>query len=122
MLRFEHSAEFSKDLKTLAKRWRSLPTDIVTAQAALEVVYSVGNDEIYRHFFAASKATVITKKDTIEVVKMRLDCKSLGSDKKTRLVFVVVRTEDVIYFVELFAKNEKDREDPARYRKIINDM
>lgn len=119
MLSFEQTPEFSKDLKALAKRWRSLPQDIITAQAALHVIYGSGNEEIHRQFIAALKATVITKNNGTEVVKMRLDCKSLGNNKITRLVFVAVKTADTIHLVELFAKNDKPREDPSRYQKYL---
>ena len=119
MLSFEQTPEFTKDLKALTKSWRSLPTDIVAAKAALEVVYDSGNEEVYRQFFAALKATVITKHGDAEAVKMRLDCKSLGNDKKTRLVFVAVKTKNTIYLVELYAKNEKDREDQSRIKKYM---
>ncbi len=117
MLNFEQTSEFAKDLKVLKKRWRSLPADIVSAEAALRVVY--GDDEVYRQFFATNKATIITQNDGSEAVKMRLDCKSLGNDKKTRLVFVVVKTADVVYLVELYAKNDKDSPDKTRIKKYL---
>lgn len=120
MLSFEQTSDFAKDLKTLTRRWRSLPGDVATAQAALEVIYNSVNEEVYRQFFAAPKATIITKNGDTEAVKMRLDCKSLGNDKKTRLVFVAVKTENIIYLVELYSKNDKDREDPKRYRDFIS--
>ena len=81
MLSFEQTPEFKKDLKALSKRWRSLESDIASAEAALRVIYS-GEEEIYRQFFALNRATVITKTETAEAVKMRLDCKSIGNDKK----------------------------------------
>ena len=119
MLSFEQTPEFKEDLKALSKRWRSLESDIASAEAALRVIYS-GEEEIYRQFFALNRATVITKTETAEAVKMRLDCKSIGNDKKTRLVFVAVKTEGTIKFVELYAKNEKPREDPGRIKKYLS--
>jgi len=119
MLNFEHTPEFQKDLKTLKKRWRSLPDDVASVEAALAVVYS-GDSEIYRQFFALDKATVITQAHGYEVVKMRLDCKSLGNDKKTRLIFIAIRTGSTIKLVELYAKNSNEREDMQRIKKYID--
>ena len=118
MLNFEHTPEFEKDLKALKKRWRSLPSDVVSAEAALGVIYS-GNNEIYRQFFALNNATVITQTVDYEVVKMRIDCKSLGNDKKTRLIFIAIRTEDTIKLIELYAKNSNEREDMHRIKKYL---
>lgn len=118
MLSFEYTPEFTKDLKTLKKRWRSLPSDVVLAESALRVVYA-DNDEIYRQFFASKRATVITKAADFEVVKMRIDCKSLGNDKKTRVIFIAIRTENKIKLIQLYAKNSNEREDTSRIKRYL---
>lgn len=120
MLNFEYTPEFEKDLKILKKRWRSLPADVTSVETALAVVYS-GDDEIYRQFFAGGRATVITKTADSEVVKMRIDCKSLGNDKKTRLIFIAIRTGSSVKFIELYSKSDKDREDQSRIKKILSE-
>lgn len=118
MLSFEHTPEFKKDAKKLSKRWRSIPSDIKTAEAALRVVYS-GDEEIYRQFFATKRAAVISKSNEAELVKMRIDCKSLGNDKKVRLVFILLKMRDTIQLVEVFAKNDKSRENQSRIQKYM---
>lgn len=118
MLSFSYSPEFQRDLKSYTKRWRSLPKDLQSAQAALIVVFG-GDEKIYQQFIAQKTAALLTESDSVRIYKMRLDCKSLGNDKKTRLVFIFEIIEDNIVFVELYAKNDKDREDSKRYEKYL---
>lgn len=56
---------------------------------------------------------------TVEVIKMRLDVQSLGASDKARLIFVAVRDKQSITFIELYAKNEKAREDTTRIKKHL---
>ncbi len=62
-------------------------------------------------FFNGKRATILQKTPGAEVVKMRLDVMSLGRSDKIRIVFVAIKTDNEILFVELYAKNEKPRED-----------
>ena len=121
MLNFDETPEFQKDVKRLKKSWRSIPSDIERAKLAITPLYvpveDVDMNELREQFFATPRATRLQMTETYEVVKMRLDCASLGNDKKTRLVFVMVKTADTIHLVELYAKSEKDREDSARIKK-----
>ena len=122
-MNFEQTPEFEKDLKRLSKKWRSLPQDIKSAERDILPLYveqeGVEIIRLREAFFGGYKAAVLMTTDAVEVVKMRLDCESLGTNSKTRLIFVAVKTEGTIRFVELYAKNEKTREDPSRYRKYI---
>ncbi|QQS18168.1 hypothetical protein IPL68_06050 [Candidatus Saccharibacteria bacterium] len=51
---------------------------------------------------------------------MRLDVAALGRSDKVRIIFIAVKTENEILFVELYAKNDKNREDPRRYRGYLD--
>lgn len=124
-MNFSETPEFQKDVKRLAKRWRSIPGDIDASKVHIVPLYEELDKGVsvalYRQaFFSGKRAKILTSSESCEVVKMRLDCESLGTNSKTRLVFVAVKTEGAIRFVELYAKNEKTREDPARYRKYMN--
>lgn len=120
---FEQVPEFQKDLKRLSKKWRSLPQDMKAAERDILPLYvkqeGIDVNRLREAFFGGFKATILTTTPRAEVVKMRLDCESLGTNSKTRLIFVAVKTEGTIRFVELYAKNEKTHEDPSRYRKYI---
>ena len=124
MLNFDEVPEFAKDLKALKKKWRSLPSDIDDAKLQIEALYgTILQDEALKEFregfFGTKRATILQTGDGYEVVKMRLDCASLGTDKKTRLVFVAIITENTVKLVELFAKNANKREDARRLRRYL---
>lgn len=122
-MNFEQTAEFQKDLKRLSKKWRSLPNDIADAQKGLELLYvhRVGIDikRLRDAFFGTNKATLLSQSDDLEVVKMRLDVADLGRSDKARIIFVAVKAENTITFIELYAKNEKPREDSKRINKYL---
>lgn len=123
MLNFDETPEFLKDVKKLKKSWRSIPNDIKNAKLAITPLYvpiaDVDTKDFRDNFFGTKRAAILESTEEYEVVKMRLDCASLGSDKKTRLVFVMIRTADTIRLVELYAKNTNEREDTRRWKKYL---
>lgn len=116
-MNFDRTPEFNKDLKRLSKKWRSLPNDLRDAELTITDVYTDSElqETFVQKFFDGKRATKIVVTESCEVVKMRLDVQSLGNSQKVRVVFVAVKTENEIIFVELYAKNDKEREDPKRY-------
>lgn len=121
-MNFDQAAEFKKDLKRLQKKWRSLPGDVEAAKADLVALYVAQpgiNIQVLRDaFFNGKRATILySASDGVEVVKMRLDVESIGRNDKARIVFVALKHADKVLFIELYAKNEKDREDQARIKK-----
>lgn len=122
-MNFDETPEFQRDIKALAKRWRSIPSDLERAKLAITPLYvpvkEVDIAELRNAFFSTNRATILKSGDGYEVVKMRFDCASLGSDKKTRLVFIALVSKNVVHFIELFAKSGKEREDIKRINKYI---
>jgi hypothetical protein len=119
-MNFDQTPEFKKELKKLQKKWRSLPQDITDAELQITDLYTDtdGNVEYRSAFFNGRRATILQLLDDgREVVKMRLDVQSLGTSDKVRIVFIAIVTSNSILFVELFAKNEKPREDLMRIKK-----
>lgn len=123
-LNFDEAPEFQKDVKILKKSWRSIPSDIENAKLVIARLYvpikGVDMDEFRNGIFSSTRATILHSSDTGEVVKMRLDCKSLGDDKKTRLIFIAIWTENTIKLIELYAKNSNEREDMRRIKKYLS--
>lgn len=124
MLNFDEVPEFAKDLKALKKKWRSLPSDVDDAKLQIEALYGTilqgeALKEFREGFFGTKRATILQAGHGYEVVKMRLDCATLGSDKKTRLIFVVIVANNTVRLVELFAKNANEREDARRLRRYL---
>lgn len=126
-MNYSTSSEFDKELKTLSKKWRSLPSDFVPVKKSLPLLYAVQPDETEENlrirrgqFFNNKRATILhTKEDGIEIIKMRLDCASLGNKDILRLVFVYAKYGETIEFIELYSKNEKQREDQSRIKKYL---
>lgn len=123
-MNFEFSAEFQKDLKRFKKKWRSLANDIEYVKPRIESLYIEREDidliQYRADFFAGKTAAILhTLQHDVEIVKMRLDVESLGTSNKVRVVFVAVRSANTVTFIELYAKNEKDREDPERIKKYL---
>lgn len=124
-MNFDFAPEFTKDLKYLSKKWRSLPSDIEHSKNKIENLY-VKRDDIdinqYRaDLFATKKAAILPgSNENVEVIKMRLDVECLGRTDKVRMVFVAIKSAGEIKFIELFAKNDKDREDQKRIKKYLN--
>ena len=119
---FEETSEFRKELKALGKKWRSLPNDLGVLTRVLSALYVVTDgtnpEEFRKAFFVNKKAAVLqTVSDSVEIVKTRLDCVSLGNKDMIRVTYI--RTGKKILLVEIYAKNDKSREDIVRIRKYL---
>jgi len=123
MMIYKEGSAFVRDLKRLARKWRTLPEDIEAAKQVITGLYQAqeGVDlTVFRqNFFDGKVATVLSRTDEHEVVKMRLDCSSPGAHGEARLVFVFVYSEEVT-FIELFSKSEKEREDEERIKRFVS--
>lgn len=123
-MNFEQTPEFQKDLKRLSKKWRSLPGDVKAAQRDITPLYieqdGVDIVRLREAFFGGYKAAILTTTATAEVVKMRLDVADLGVSDKVRIIFIAIKSHGKVTFIELYAKNEKPREDKARIKKYLH--
>ena len=122
---FEETSEFQKELKALAKKWRSLPDDLEKLTRVVRLLYAPANgvtpEEFRKGFFATKKAAVLQSvSETVEVVKIRLDCRSLGSKDMLRITYI--RSAKKVLLVEMYAKNDKSREDIVRIRKYLKQV
>lgn len=126
-MNYSTSSEFDRELKTFSKRWRSLPNDFVPVKRSLPLLYAIQPNETEEslrlrrdQFFNNKRATILyTTKDGTEIVKMRLDCVSLGNKDILRLVFVYAKYGETIEFIELYSKNDKKREDQSRINAYL---
>ena len=120
---FECASEFLRELKALSKKWPSLPEDLAAAKPIIEALYTdqpeVDRTALRNKFFNNARATILTSTDSYELVKMRLDCVSLGNKHSLRIVFISYTTKGSIFFLELFSKTDKAREDGKRINKYL---
>lgn len=126
MLTFSESPEFKKELKKLSKKWRSLPTDLSLVRKVIASLYvsqpGVTTEQLRSELFSGNKATLIRSSKNLEVVKMRLLCKDLRSDKMVRIVFIFVKNNNQVLLIEMYAHNDKSREDDYRINKYTKEI
>ena len=123
-MNFSETPEFKKEVKHFAKKWHSIPDDINAVQQYILPLYvqmdaGVDIGQYRQKFFNGKTATILYSNTDTEVVKMRLDVIDLGRNDKVRLVFIAIRNKDEILLTEIYAKNEKSREDQKRIKKYL---
>jgi hypothetical protein len=125
-MNFKELPEFNREVKKLSRKWRSIPDDLELVKRVIPLFYPLGDERDASRFrdayFATRKATALKQGEMYEVVKMRLDCKSPGAGNKLRLVFTYVYVQDTVTFIELYAKNDKSREDKSRINEFIKTL
>lgn len=123
MLDFDETPEFKKEIKKLSKKWRSIPIDLARARKVISSLYipqaGVTTEQLRKEMFSGNKATLLSSSDNYEIVKMRLLCKDLKTDKIVRIIFIFVKTKNSILLVELYAHNNKSREDEFRINRYL---
>ena len=123
-MNFSEAPEFSKDVKRLAKKWRSIPSDLEAAKVYIAPLYESLSDDVdinmYRgEFFSGKRAAILHTDGDTEVVKMRLDVADLGRSDKVRIIFTAVKTKEAITFIELYTKNDKAAHDQKRLNRYV---
>jgi hypothetical protein len=125
-MNFNELPEFSKEVKKLSKKWRTIPNDLKLAKQVIPLFYANDSENDSRQFreayFKTRKATVLTSSESFEVVKMHLDCKSPGAGNKLRMVLTYVVNQDTVTFIELYSKSDKDREDKRRIEEFVRGL
>lgn len=122
-MNFRESPEFQKDLKTLGKKIRTIKSDLEPVYSLINHLYAPDGDgelKEYRSlFFDGKRATILYHTDSHEVIKMRLDTDMRSLTGKLRLVFIAVISSRTVTFIELYSKNDKNREDQHRINKYV---
>jgi len=108
--------EFKKDLKKLKKRFKTLDEDLETfVRVQLKAYHklNIDNGGVVR----ISELGI----ETPEIYKARkFACKSLkgkGANSGIRIIYAYYKEEDIIEFIEIYFKGDKEKEDRKR---IIN--
>jgi mRNA-degrading endonuclease RelE of RelBE toxin-antitoxin system len=109
---FEELPEFTKDLKILLRKFRTLAEDL----AVVKKVLNVSPDERPPFSFRIDGLGLSTC-----VIKVKkIACRSLkgrGVNSGFRLIYAHFKEEGKIIFIELYHKNEKENEDKQRILK-----
>ncbi|MBT6069006.1 hypothetical protein HOG48_04585 [Candidatus Peregrinibacteria bacterium] len=113
-MNFDYSDEFLKDFKKLKKKFPSLDGDLKNFEK-----FVAGVD------FDNNNSFVVLVKDDgkgVKIIKTRLMVRSLKGKSKTRLIFSFCLREGSIYFIEIYLKNQKNREDTERIDDYLNSL
>ena len=106
---FDKLDEFEKDLKILLKKYRTLHEDLDVVKKVLEVAPDERPPFSYRIDNLGLLTCVIKVK--------KIACRSLkgrGVNSGLRLIYALLKDQQKITFIELYHKNDKDREDKQR--------
>ncbi len=113
-MNFEYAKEFQKDFKRFGKKYRSLVDDL----KKFEKLVAKLDEPAMQYFFEGNRATKLEVREDAEVVKARLDCAALGNKQMLRVIYI--RRGKNVLFVELYAKNNKTREDKLRIKRYLS--
>lgn len=109
MMNFDELPEFQKELRQLAKKYKSLPEDLHEFRKVVSAV-PLGNS---KHF------NIITQTEIFYIVKARLFCRYLKGSS-LRIVYSYFEHEQRIELIELYFKGDKENEDPERIKEYLN--
>ena len=113
MSRFSRLHEFERELKRLARKYRSLPDDVLFLEKIIVV----------EHCGTGTNFVMLHNGEQVKIVKARLTCHSLKR-RSLRLVYAYHPDTDLFVHLELYFKGDKENEDRERikaYLKTIND-
>jgi hypothetical protein len=108
-MNYDELDEFKKDLKNLLKKYRTLNDDLDVVKKVLEV----SPDERPPFSFRIDNLDL----ETCIVQVKKIACKALkgrGVNSGLRLIYAYFADEQKIIFIELYQKNDKEKEDRNR--------
>jgi mRNA-degrading endonuclease RelE of RelBE toxin-antitoxin system len=101
--------EFTKDLKRLKKRYPSIIEDLKVIQQIIEILPNERPPFSYRINNLGLEENIIKIK--------KIACRSLkgfGVQSGLRIIYAYLEQQAKIVFIEIYHKNEKEREDRQR--------
>ena len=108
---FKQASGFAKDFKRLAKKYRSLPDDLLIFEKIIAAV-PLGTG---RHF------AVLHAQKSVRIVKARLFCRCLKGSS-LRVIYAYCESENFIEFIELYYKGNKQNEDRERIKDYLKNF
>lgn len=117
-MEFRQSQKFSKELRRLSKKYRSLQSDLGKLQDVLKVL-PLGNGSKHWNRLHISDDGCIT------VFKVRLSCASLKGQSLFRIIYAH-NTDNgevvLIDFIELYYKGEKENEERGLIQEYLDSL
>lgn len=107
-MNFSETQKFSKDLKRLSKKYRSLPEDLDEFKKVVSAL-PCGSS---KHF------AILHEKGDLKIIKARMFCRYLKGSS-LRIVYAYDSRSKCITCIELFYKGERERETFARIDQFL---
>lgn len=117
-MQFRQSQKFSKELKRLGKKYRTLPSDVEKLQDVLRVLPE-GNGSRHWNRLHVSLCGRVT------VFKVRLSCAAMKGQSLFRVIYAYnTKGNEVttIDFIELYYKGEKANEDREFIKEYLDSL
>jgi hypothetical protein len=112
MITFYSLLEFDKDVKLLTKKFRTLPNDLAIVKEVLTIRPNSRPPFSYEiNHLGILTCIIKVKKIASQSLKGR------GNNSGLRLVYAYFPDEAKIIFIELYHKNEQEKEDRERILK-----
>lgn len=110
-MKFDVLPEFSRDLKVLLKKYRTLNEDLAVVKRVLEISPDERPPFSYRiNNLGLENCIIKVKKIACKALKGR------GVNSGLRLIYAYFPDQQKIIFIELYHKNDKENEDRKRIR------
>lgn len=110
-MNFSEIDEFTKNLKRLSKKYRSLPDDLLEFKRIVtELPLGSG-----KHFI------VLHSEEKVKIVKARFFCRYLRG-ASLRIIYAYVKASTTIHFIELYFKGEQVNEDKGRINNFLRQL
>ena len=107
-MNFDEQPNFDKEFARLAKKYRSLPDDIEEFKKVIAA----------RPLGAGKHFNIITKTETVVIVKARLFCRYLKG-ASLRVIYAYHIAASKVEFIEIYFKGEKENEDRERIKEYL---
>lgn len=111
MTSFKSSPEFARELAKLAKKYRSLTTDLSELEEVIRF-QPVGRGKNFVVLYQSAEANV---------VKTRLFCDSLKS-RDIRVIYAYHKNTYTFLYIEIYFKGQKETEDKLRIAEYLKTL
>ena len=107
-IKFNELPEFQKELKQLAKKYKSLSGDLQEFCRVVSV----------NPFGSSKHCKVITQTEKLFIIKSRFFCRYLKGSS-LRIVYAYIERKEKIEFIELYYKGDKENENSERTKEYL---
>lgn len=117
-IRYDETLPFKKDIKSLQKKYKTLPKDLKTAQEyGIELFH---NNQVETRSIVKIKGVNTDRVEFYKIVKFT--CQALrgrGADSGIRIIYAFQPKEKLVTFLEMYFKADQENEDKDRIKGFL---